>query len=367
MRPLAKSEAGFTLVEMMIAVLVTAVIIAAALTTAVSTNRATIVNSQVADTQQNARLGSDLISRDIKLAGYNYNPLDPATNAVGNCRSTIGAIVKPVGLLPQDQTLAGADSGPDGVSMVVPFANTTPWTLTASVGGTKDYPQSFNAISLSAAAISEMDQPSGSLVGRTISIGGAVSRTVVTKNATSIGFGTNSVEAMFPIGAPVYLMECVQYQVMLNNPATCGSTAPCLVRNGVPIVDGVEDLQITYACDGCNIVAPNPPQPDGIIDNQDGSSSSGLPTYTQGDFISNNSWAIAPWTPDKIKMAQVNIVARQTQGDVGLDEQGTRARNTGGPIVVGDHDPSTDATYSAVPYQQFRRRLLTRTIQPRNL
>ena len=208
----------------------------------------------------------------------------------------------------------------------------------------------------------------GLAVDSTISIGGAVTKTVKSVNATSIGFGTgNYVSGQFPIGTPVYLLQCVQYQVVVNTPATCGSNAPCLVRNNVPLVDGVEDLQITYACDGCNQAAPNPLYPDGIIDDQDGSSSSGFPTFSQGDFMSNGSWAITPRTPDKIRMAQVSLVVRPTNADAGLDEKGTKAVNTTGPVIVGDHNPSADTGYNAQAYQQQRRRVVIRTIQPRNL
>jgi type IV pilus assembly protein PilW len=363
----AGNQLGFSLVELMAAVLITVVIVTATMTTVVTSNRANVVNSQVADTQQNVRLAVDLLSRDIKLAGYNYNATDPATSAVGTCNATIGAIVKPVGLLPQDQTPGGADIGPDGVSMVLPVMNTTGWTLTAAVGGTQNAPAQDNSITLSAAAVAEMVSQ-GLVLNSTVSIGGALSKTVKTIGATSIGFGTgNYIDGKFPIGTPVYLMQCVRYQVVANTPATCGSNTPCLVRNNVPLVDGVEDMQITYACDGCNQAAPNPLFADGIVDDQDASSTSGFPTFTQGDFVSNNSWAIAPWTPDKIKMAQVSLVVRPTKADEGLDEKGTKAVNTTGPVIVGDHDPSTDATYNASVYQQQRRRVVTRTIQPRNL
>ncbi|MBS0171715.1 MAG: prepilin-type N-terminal cleavage/methylation domain-containing protein [Nitrospira sp.] len=366
MRRVTRNQRGFTLVELMAAVLITVVIVAAMMTTVVTSNRANVVNSQVADTQQNVRLAIDLLGRDIKLAGFNYNATDPATTAVGACSATIGAVTKPVGLLPQDQTPTAADTGPDGVSMVLPVMNTN-WTLSAAAGGTANAPTFDNSISLSGAAMTEM-MAQGLAVNSTISIGGAVTKTVKSVTATSIGFGTgNYVSGQFPIGTPVYLLQCVQYQVVVNTPATCGSNAPCLVRDNVPLVDGVEDMQITYACDGCNQAAPNPLYPDGIIDDQDGSSSGGFPTFSQGDFVSNGSWAITPRTPDKIRMAQVSLVVRPTKADDGLDEKGTKAVNTTGPVIVGDHNPSADTGYTAQTYQQQRRRVVIRTIQPRNL
>ncbi|MDP9131714.1 MAG: prepilin-type N-terminal cleavage/methylation domain-containing protein, partial [Nitrospirota bacterium] len=156
MRRSTGNQQGFTLVELMAAVLITVVIVAATMTTVVTSNRANVVNTQVADTQQNVRLAIDLLNRDIKLAGYNYNATDPATAAVGTCNATIGSIVKPVGLLPQDQAPAGADTGSDAVSMVLPVMNTTGWTLTTAVGGTPNNVLYENAISLSGVAIAEM-------------------------------------------------------------------------------------------------------------------------------------------------------------------------------------------------------------------
>ena len=95
MRRVMGNQRGFTLVELMAAVLITVVIVAATMTTVVTSNRANVVNSQVADTQQNVRLAIDLLGRDIKLAGFNYNATDPATMAVGACNATIGAVTKP--------------------------------------------------------------------------------------------------------------------------------------------------------------------------------------------------------------------------------------------------------------------------------
>jgi type IV pilus assembly protein PilW len=359
---------GFTIIEMMVAVGITSVIVIAALSIVVSSNRAYTVNTQVADTQQNLRLAMELMTREIRLAGFNYNTTDPATVSVPGCAVTVGAFSKPAGLLPQDQAPAGPDAGPDQVSLVVPVMNTSPWTLSGAAGGTPPNPVvPFNAINLSASAIAAM-QAQGLAVGSTISIGGAESRTVTQVNPTQIQFGAaNFVNAQFPAGTPVYLLQCVNYRIVQNTPATCGSNMPCLVRNNVPLVDGVEDLQVTYACDGCNTGGGNPPLPNGVIDNQDGSSSGGFPTFTQGDFISNVTWAVTPFTPDKIKLVQLSLVVRQSLQERGLSETGAIAANTTGPIIVGDHNPSTDAGYNAASYQQSRRRVLTRTIQPRNL
>ena len=56
MRRFAESQQGFTLVELMAAVLITVVIVAATMTTVVTSNRDNVFNTQVADNQQNVRL-----------------------------------------------------------------------------------------------------------------------------------------------------------------------------------------------------------------------------------------------------------------------------------------------------------------------
>ena len=45
-----------------------------------------------------------------------------------------------------------------------------------------------------------------------------------------------------------------------------------------------------------------------------------------------------------------------TKADDGLDEKGTKAVNTTGPVIVGDHDPQQTAGCDAQAYQHQRRR-----------
>ncbi|MGQ0810014.1 MAG: PilW family protein [Nitrospiraceae bacterium] len=357
MRYAGRWERGFTVVEVMVATVITTVVVAAALTTVVTSNKATQVNEQVADVQQNVRLAMELISRDIKLAGFNM------TGTIGTC--TVGSPAQPAPIVPGDNTpigLVGAinDVGPDSVRLVVPAltagnAGGTPVLSAAGGGG-------INTIQLSAADITAMGA-AGLGVGSVVSVGGSFSSPITIVGATMLTLANaTQVSVQFPIGTPVYLLQCVQYAIS-TNPATCGGSTSCLLRNGVPMVDGIEDLQLAYACDGCNTAAPNPSLPNGVLDDQDGSGG----TFTTGDFITNNNWDTPPMSPDKIKLVQITIVARQNQADQGLSETGALGVNTPGPVVVSDHNPSNDATYNAIFYQQQRRRVLTRTIQVRNI
>lgn len=348
-------EAGVSLVELMAATVISMIVVGAGFTALVASNKATQVNDMVASTQQNVRLAMELLQRDIKLAGFGM------TGPVGAC--TVNGAAMPI--VPADNTPAGADTGPDTISMVVPNSNTAiapVWTLAAQAQGP------FTVITLQGGAVGDM-QTAGMVVGSTVSIGGAISSDVA---AIDAGAGTitlvNQVGApkIFPAQTQVFVLECVTYSIG-TSVAACAGNAPCLLRAvnggaGVPLVEGIEDIQFGYACDGCNVLV-NGGTPDGIPDDFDG-----VAGFTVGDFVTNNAWNVNPMLPDKIKLVEINVVAIQPQDDAGISEAGrVRQVATPGPVIVSDHDPSDDAGFDILNYQFDRRRVLTRTVETRNV
>ena len=83
------------------------------------------------------------------------------------------------------------------------------------------------------------------------------------------------------------------------------------------------------------------------------------PGFDQGDFLSNVPWNAAPLTPDKIKLVQVTLVARQSKNDEGFGE--TLQASVGSPATV----VTSDHTLPANP--NHRRRLLVKTVDTRNI
>jgi prepilin-type N-terminal cleavage/methylation domain-containing protein len=129
---------GFTLVEIMVATAVTSVIVLAGMAALTMTGKAVRANEQTSDAQQNARMAMEMITHDIKMAGFGP-PIDPSRNPppVGNCG--IGGI--PVPILPGDNnpTVGVNDTGPDQISLVVPLTvyaapGITAWQTTAALG-----------------------------------------------------------------------------------------------------------------------------------------------------------------------------------------------------------------------------------------
>jgi type IV pilus assembly protein PilW len=343
---LAGDLRGFTLVEVMVAVVLAAFVAAAAFTILTTTTKAVSANEQVVDTQQDVRIAMELLSRDVKMAGFG----NPGV-AVGNCTYPI---------MPADNTPTGVDNGPDSLQLLVPTTKstgTTPWQLQSATS-----PNGAPLITLKPGAVADM-VTSGLVNGSYISINGAYSGQV-----TSVAPAANTITiavpapVWFPADTPVYLLQCIRYQVV-TNAAVCGTAEPCLTRGiaGVttgpnaeaPIVEGIEDLQLAFACDGC-VAAINGGNPDRVIDNQGGSAG-----FDQADFVSDNLWATAPMTPDKIKLVQISLVASQPRSDGGFGETLQAKIGSGGLVVSPDHTLAANADH--------RRRMLTKTIDIRNI
>lgn len=343
------SEHGVTLIELMVGTVVALLVVAAAYALLTTSHKSTQANDQAVETQQNVRIAMDMLSRDIRHAGFGM------TGPVGACTTAI---------TPMDHTPAGADTGPDSIRLVVPVGTSIApaWSLTNAVGGAS----SFSQITLPAGAVANMaTEAGGSLTGASVTIAGVVTATVTSVSGNAINFASIPPPAAFPAGMPVYLLQCVTYSIG-TTVAACGGTSPCLLRNGVSVADGIEDMQFAYGCDGC-VAAVNGGVADRIIDNQGGAAG-----FDQADFVTNNAWGTPPLTPDKIRLVQVTVVARQTKSDQGLGEGRGAMTLSPAALQISDHNHSAGVFVSGdyaglnPPYANYRRRVVTRTVETKN-
>lgn len=344
----SNEQAGVTLVELMVGMFVAAIIVAAGFTVLTTTDKSMRANEQIVDMQQNARMAMEMLTRDIKSAGFG----SPGV-AIGNCSNSI---------VPGDQNPAGIDTGPDSVQLMVPTtraSGSNRWTLSAPT-----LSSGITSITLQPGAVTDMVS-SGLVANQSyISIGGAATVLVTGLNATA---STLSVSIPPPLwfqnADQVYLLQCIRYQVVQAPDPTnlCGGNAPCLTRGvaGVTagpnaegmIAEGVEDLQLAYACDGCTGI--NGGIPDRNIDDVSGNGS-----FDQADFLSDKPWTAAPLTPDKIQLVQVALVARQSKNDQGFGE-GVGSQASPSMTVTSDHPLLADSNH--------RRRVFVRTVETRNV
>jgi type IV pilus assembly protein PilW len=347
-------EQGVTLIELMIGIVVSLIVVGAAFAILTTSQKSTLANDQTVETQQNVRIAMDLLSRDIKHAGFGW------PGPVGACTSAIGPV-------DQNTIGVGADTGPDSIRLLVPVGTsiTPAWRLAnaaAPVGLV-----GISQVTLVAGSVANMvTEAGGNLVGANVTIGGVATAAVTAVAGDTITFAPIPPPVAFPAGMPVYLLQCVTYSIGTTT-AACAGDSPCLLRNGISVADGIEDIQFAYACDGCN-AGVNGGLADRIIDDQAG----GAAGFDQADFVTNNSWNTAPLTPDKIRLVQVTIVARQTTGDQGLGEGRGAMSLSPTPLQVSDHNHSAGlfaaGDYAGLnpPYSTYRRRVVTRTVETKN-
>jgi len=69
------NERGFTVVELMIAIAVGGIVMGAVMTSFLSQHRSYLAQDEVVEMQQNARVAMDMLTRDIRSAGYDPNRL----------------------------------------------------------------------------------------------------------------------------------------------------------------------------------------------------------------------------------------------------------------------------------------------------
>ncbi len=380
-----------TLIELMIAMVLAILVAGIGYTVFQNTHRTSLINEASSDLHQNARVAMDMIARDLRLAAFGI-PDSNLSSLPAGCPSAI---------TPGDER-AGADQGADRISMVIPEALVSgsaamQVTVQQAATATTPAPYTFTVNDSSPLAGLASNPPvtfisfGGKHSGGLTSISGSVLSTQ--QNPLTMG-------QIVSVGTPVYRLSCVTYAIGKGNGALtaidassvaatsslnsgCGGesqvTSPerCLLRavgTALPVVvlDGVEDLQFAYACDGCTAADT---EGNGIIDDQAGGTANQFDCY---DFLPNNQGCDGGGTGsvntpvpagasnDTIRMVRVTVVARARRPD---PEPVTGKAGYLGPaaVVAEDHNPSADAGYNAGTYQTIRRQVLTRTVQLRNL
>lgn len=213
---LLTSHRGFTLVELLIAIVITALAIAAVYSTFIVQQRSFSSQDQVAETQVSSKIAFDMIVNDIRNAGFGY-PADenPTIN------NATGAITI---------NNAGGPGSSDTITLIGGFRQIATSSAPAVVGQ--------NQIS-----ISYLGSISFNLSNRRfLSIDGIdfaqITNCTIPQGSSDCSPGTltldRGINIAFPTGRAVYLVEDITYQI---------DDADNLQRNGDIIANNIEDLQ----------------------------------------------------------------------------------------------------------------------------
>lgn len=243
------SDRGFTLIELMISLAIFAVVSMAAFSVLSASQKTATMNDQTVQIQRNVRLAMDLIARDFRMAAFG----NPVANTAG-CAQQLTATDNAV----------GADAGPDAIQMV---------TVDQQVGTLASAYVTGNT------TITVSNLPTGTLAANdVITLEGTVlaSTSAPAGSVLTLSSIQSSGSPTFPIGTAVFRLACVTYQVTgadgmvggagtVFTPYTLIRNTTSTAANAVPIVDGIEDLQLAYGIDADS---------NGTIDDQTGGTAS---------------------------------------------------------------------------------------------
>jgi len=205
---------GFTLVELMVVVVIFFFILAGVFTAYLTQHHASVIQARLTDTQQNARIAMDFLSKEIRMAGFG-KPAG-AVNAYSDA------------IYPENNVLNGTDritvvTGYRQISTLSDAASADAITLTLVANGDQ-----FNTTTKSYVCIDGI---------------GKIDNYTVTGIAGNVLTISPALHRAYQTGAPVLLVKAISYSI---------NDAGFLTRNentgggAQPLVPNIEDLQFAY-------------------------------------------------------------------------------------------------------------------------
>lgn len=257
-----REQKGFTLVELMVVVVIFFFILAGVFTAYISQHHASVIQAQVTDTQQNARIAMDFLSKDIRMAGFGK----PAGAVNGFADAVFPAI--------NNDATNGNNvlNGTDQITVVTGYRQVS--TLTSAVSA------EATTITLAANA-NQFNTTTKKFV--CIDGVGQIDNYEVTGIAGNVLTVSPALHRTYQAGAPVLLVKAITYSVndagVLTRNENTGGGAQTLATN-------IEDLQFAYQ-------------------------------------LADDTWSDAPGSPEDIRVVRINVLARTRFQDRNPGESGT--------------------------------------------
>jgi len=232
-----KKEEGMTLVELLVAMAISGIVVAAVYTAFITQQKSYTVQDQIAEAQQNSRVGLDLIAREVRMAGYGQPAW--AMNADTDGDGDDEPVTDPV-------TVVDGGGNPDRITVIGCFDPTSATLAVAASSGD------------TVLTLQDSDEASrfNTTTKNSIFIGGfenakitAISGRTLTIDIDPTTSGNQGLFRSYDTGAEVHLVKAVTYYVEDETLRRDENTN----AGGQPLAENIEDLQLTYANKIANI------------------------------------------------------------------------------------------------------------------
>jgi prepilin-type N-terminal cleavage/methylation domain-containing protein len=211
---MSSKDRGVTLIELLIALVISSILIAAVYRTFIGQQKTYTVQEQVVDMQQNVRVAINKMMREIRMANFgNVSSVFPV-NGFG---TVITPDLKSITIVGGFKQIKDASGNP---------------ILTSSTSGT--------SVTLGHAT----DEFDGA-AHRYISIGGLESNTVHSRAGAALTFD-NPLKVAYPAGTPVFKVQALTYSVGLSNDKMCLRRDENTGGGAFAVAENIENVQFEY-------------------------------------------------------------------------------------------------------------------------
>jgi type IV pilus assembly protein PilW len=263
---------GFSLVELMIAMVLASLVGMAAYTVFSSSSRSSMAQEDVSEAQQNVRVAMDVLAKDIRSAGFGL-PDPPFSLSIGGVSHSSPIAIVNSSSGPDTITLLGGseerfwlDADQDCSNTDADFTNDC--NLPDVADPTTAHAQGATTINITgdgAAALDDFfDGASFDTDRAYISINGIYYTTVT--GITRVGMYatlplSTPLDRAYRDGTPVFIIKAVRYTI--NTSLTgCSTANPCLTRHDLAetnevLAQNIEDIQFAYSLQGSSSFANN--------------------------------------------------------------------------------------------------------------
>jgi len=216
-------EAGFTLLELLIAMALSLVVLGAAFSAFTYQDKAYRNQGQVTEMQQNLRAAADLIAQDLRMAGYGV----PA-GAVGSYVTWVA--------MTADPEITDGGAGPDTLSIAAAFDTGGSLAVDTLTGTT-----AFVVGAGEGANFNPVDRRAFFLGRNQAGVVQTVVGDTLTVDMDPVTPGNQGMAVDYPAGTPIEVVKVVTYHLV----GTTLMRDENLGEGDQPVVDNIEDFQVT--------------------------------------------------------------------------------------------------------------------------